>query len=129
MLSNSFVLQAKYRYQCDRCDFSFKCSSHRAKHIRFSHDASGDGDAFCPYCYRADFNTFTSYQAHYVKCQRQMRVWIWRRIRNRGMRCRSTHEQALMKAALKIPYSLDTVQRCGQGVSVAVMYMYHYMYI
>ena len=115
MTSNSFILQAaKHRYQCDQCDSWFRFPSMLAKHVRFRHDASDDGDAFCPFCYRTDFHSFMTYLSHHKYCQKQMRTWIWRRVRNR-----STHERAVMRAALTVPYSLDTVQRCAQGVSVA----------
>ena len=121
MLPNSSILQAKHRYKCDQCDSWFQYPSGLSNHVRFKHDPSGE-DAFCPYCYRTGFFSFMTYKAHYIKCQKRLRTWIGRRVRNRGMRSRSAHERAVMRAALKIPHSVDTLRRCGQGVSVAVMY-------
>ena len=124
------ALQTQYVYglKCDHCDEEFATAIALKTHVRFSHDASGDGDAFCPFCYRAGFNSFKAYVIHHNYCQQKLQDLIDRRVRSRGLQCRDAYERAAMLDGLKIPHSLDAIRRSNQGVSIESIYMYEVVY-
>ena len=107
--------------KCDHCDYEYATLNALTTHIRFKHDASGD-DAFCPFCYHMDFKSFTSYARHHKYCKQKLQDLIKRRVRSRGLQYRDADERALMLDGLKIPPSLDAVQRSSQGVCQAFIF-------